>query len=184
MNRFQQDAILITLIDKLREKNSWCGRTHIQEAAYFLETFFNVPLNAEFILHKRRPFSFDLDEHLDILEVNSFVKSVPQPYPFGFRYLSTDLGKKIVEKAPKTLDKFAKEINFVADNFGPKNVLELVRLATTLYLSEKSKLTEDEIVKRIQEIEPGINEKTAREGLKEIKEITEKANNGFALAAR
>jgi hypothetical protein len=35
MKRLKQAAILISLINKLDEKDSWCGETNIQKATYF-----------------------------------------------------------------------------------------------------------------------------------------------------
>ena len=44
MNRLQRAAILLTLLDALRQRGSWCGETHLQKSVYFLEEMCGVPL--------------------------------------------------------------------------------------------------------------------------------------------
>jgi uncharacterized protein YwgA len=62
MKEAQNRAILVTLIKSLRSKGSWCGETHIQKAAFFLQQLTGVPIDFDFILYKHGPFSFDLRE--------------------------------------------------------------------------------------------------------------------------
>lgn len=55
MNRTQRQAILLALIQRLREKGSWCGETHIQKSAYFLQELLGVPLDLNVIFYKHGP---------------------------------------------------------------------------------------------------------------------------------
>ena len=64
MTRLQRVAVLTKLTEKLHESGSWCGETHLQKAAYFLQELFNVLLVYEFILYKHGPFSFALRDEL------------------------------------------------------------------------------------------------------------------------
>jgi hypothetical protein len=49
MNRTQHQAVLLSLIQQLRENGSWCGETHIQKSAYFLQEMLGVPLGLNVI---------------------------------------------------------------------------------------------------------------------------------------
>lgn len=44
MKRLQRDAVILSLIENLRSKGSWCGETHIQKATYFIQELLRVPL--------------------------------------------------------------------------------------------------------------------------------------------
>ncbi len=35
MKRLQRDAVILSLIENLRAKGSWCGETHIQKSNIF-----------------------------------------------------------------------------------------------------------------------------------------------------
>ena len=43
MKRLQSNAVLLSLIDNLQAKGSWCGETHVQKATYFIQELFGVP---------------------------------------------------------------------------------------------------------------------------------------------
>jgi len=179
MKKFQQDAIIITLIDKLEERGSWCGKTHILKATYFLKELMNVPLDAKFILYKHGPFSFDLYDTLDFLVADSLLKSDLKPYPYGARYSTTDLSKKITEKAPKTLKKYGHKIDFVADKLGGKNVMELERMATALYVILNKNDSKENKARRIHELKPHISEEKATVDLEIVYSIIYEASNKF-----
>ena len=37
LKRMQRDAVLLSLMNEMRAKGSWCGETHVQKSAYFLQ---------------------------------------------------------------------------------------------------------------------------------------------------
>ena len=39
MKKLQRDAVLLSLINEMKEKGSWCGETHIQKATSLLRDF-------------------------------------------------------------------------------------------------------------------------------------------------
>ena len=45
-----QQAVLMSLIKKMKEAGSWCGETHIQKSAYFLQALLEVPIEYQFYL--------------------------------------------------------------------------------------------------------------------------------------
>jgi len=70
MNRLKRDVVILSLIENLKKKGSWCGETHIQKATYFLQELFDFPLGFEFILYKHGPFSFDLSDKLTAMRAD------------------------------------------------------------------------------------------------------------------
>ena len=44
MERLKRYAIVLSLIEQLRERGGWCGETHIQKTTYFLQNLLKVPL--------------------------------------------------------------------------------------------------------------------------------------------
>jgi len=134
MKRLQQAAILVSLIEALEEKESWCGETNIQKTTYFLQELMGVPLGCEFILYKYGPYSFDLSENLTHLCADSFLDLEVRDRRYGPSYTSGDMRDYLVNRFPKTLRRYQDKIVYVSDKLGSKHVPELERLATALYV--------------------------------------------------
>ena len=136
MDRLRKAALLTRLIEQLRKEGSWCGETHVQKAALFLQDLMRVPLELEFILYKHGPFSFDLRSELTSLRADELVKLEPQ-WGYGPRIATTDQSGYIQGLFSKTLGKYDERISFIAQKLGRRGVSELERLATAFYVTER-----------------------------------------------
>ncbi len=172
MDRLKRAAVLTRLMEKLREKGSWCGETHVQKASFFLQELMKVPLGFDFILYKHGPFSFDLRDELTGFRADNLIRLEPQ-YPYGPSILPTDLGKKIQEINSKTVGKYEDRIEFIADKLGPKHVSELERLATALYVTQlpNARASVDERSQQLTKLKPQIPLAVARTAVEEVDQI-------------
>jgi uncharacterized protein YwgA len=171
VNHLNRTAVLIDLADQLRKQGSWCGETHIQKATYFLQELLNVPTGFDFMLYKHGPFSFDLRDVLMSLRADGFLRLVPQ-YQYGPSYAPTDQGVEFRDRYPKTLQKYQKKIAFVARHLGNKNVSELERIATALFVTLQSghESVRDR-ANAIIELKPHIDFDSAKAAVIEVDEI-------------
>lgn len=137
MKRLERDAIILTLVEELSRRGSWCGETHVQKAMYFLQEMVDVPTGFEFILYKHGPFSFDLRDELTAMRADRMV---------DLKFLHPCYGPSLepAASAPKVLDlgrgavvDARCAIEFVAERFGDRPVTELERLGTALYVARK-----------------------------------------------
>jgi len=169
MKRRQRQAIILVLADSLKRHGSWCGETHLQKAIYFLEELANVPLGFEFILYKHGPFSFELRDEITAMRADGLMEVLLQPYPYGPSLIPTDSGIKLRQRWPKTLNKYADDIEYISRYIGTKGVAELERLATALYLTKKYP---DKDVKSLahllNSLKPHISVEDAKKALNEI----------------
>jgi len=176
MNKLKRYAILVIVIEKLKEKGSWCGETHIQKTVYFLERLFEDKLNYQFILYKYGPFSFDLHDDLGIMESLGVISVIPTP-PYGSQIAPGKLAKKIKELFPKTLTRIKEKVEFITSKLGSKVVAELETLATSLYVEDKlPKASDPEKAQEICRLKPHVSFREALQGLKEVKQILEEVN--------
>lgn len=173
MNRLQRVAVLTRLADRLRERGSWCGETHLQKATYFLQELLNVPVEFEFILYKHGPFSFDLRDELTAMYADELLKLKPHAPPYGPTIVTTAGGTVIQERFPKTLGQHQSSIDFVADKLGEKGVSALEGLATALYVSKtgRSDAPVAERVKKLNAVKPHISAEQARAFVEEVDRI-------------
>lgn len=173
MNRLQRDVVIISLIENLKEKGSWCGETHIQKATYFLQQLFKIPLGFEFILYKHGPFSFDLSDELTAMRADLLIRIQPQPRPYGPSLVPSNGSKSIKKHFSATLKKYDSNIQFVANKFRDRGVSELEQLATALYVTQEINPNGSSEFRAqcITKLKPHIKMIEARAAVKEVDEI-------------
>lgn len=176
MDRLKKAALLTRLIERLREKQSWCGETHVQKATFFLQKIMDVPLEFDFILYKHGPFSFELRDELTALRADDLLKLEPQ-WPYGPRIATTERSQYIQRIYSKTLARYEDRITFVAEWLGGKGVAELERLATALYITElaHNRASVNERANQLTNLKPHIPPESARAAIEEVDRIIEEA---------
>jgi uncharacterized protein YwgA len=164
MKRLQRAAILLSLAEKLRAKESWCGETHLQKGAYLLQEMLGIPLELEYHLYKHGPYSFELSDELTSLRADRIFDQEVQQYPYGPKLKPGTMADKVKETYPKTLNKYDQAVTFVADHLGDSGVAVLEGLATALYVTKEGKSGEDvsDRAVRLREIKPHVSQEDAR----------------------
>jgi hypothetical protein len=172
MKRLQRAAIILSLIEAMREKDSWCGETNIQKTSYFLQELTEVPLELEFVLYKYGPYSFQLTDELTAMRADSILKLHVRDPKYGPSYLPGDLKDLVLKSFPKTVKLYKDKIFFVAERLGDKGITDLERFATALHVyKEKISNKIDDQARRIHDIKPHITLKSAKEAIADIKEM-------------
>jgi hypothetical protein len=176
MYRIQNASLLLRLIERLREKGSWCGETHVQKATFFLQDLMRVPTQFEFILYKHGPFSFELRDELTALRADGLIDLEPQ-WPYGPRIVPTSRSTYIQGISSRTLAKYNDHIAFVADKLGDKGVVDLERLATALYVTKRAcaGCSAEERAEEFRRLKPHISLQSARSAIAEVDKLVEEA---------
>ena len=179
MKRLPRVAVLLSLVEKLHDNDSWCGETHIQKSTYFLQNLLRVPLELDFILYKHGPYSFELSDEITAMLADNILRVKLRPNPYGPSLLPGAEGRKLIkEKFSKTIKKYDSQIVFVAENLGRERVASLERLATALYVTKEEGEGNVEVrVARICELKPHISEEQAHVAVERVDSICKKAAN-------
>lgn len=168
-SRRRQDALIVALAERLWDRDSWCGETHIQKTAYTAQELAGVPFGAEFILYKYGPFSFDLRDELGAMRANGFI-NLESVLGYGPRLKITDAAhRQLVDRFPKTIGKFAKSLDFVSDRLASKGVGALERSATALWVIQA--MPGAEIIdqaERLVDIKPHVSREAAIAAVTEV----------------
>lgn len=176
MNRLAQEAVVVGLARRLDENGSWSGETHIQKATYLLHELANVPFDFDFILYKHGPFSFELRDELASMRADRLLERQPQPAPYGPRIVVTERGRELEGRLVRTMERYGPRLDWVAEQVGPKNVLELERLATALWITRRSPDADDEWrATELTRIKPHVNRDVALTTVREIDVLLEQA---------
>jgi uncharacterized protein YwgA len=166
MKRLQRAAVMLSLVDKLREKGSWCGETHIQKGAYLLQEMLAVPLEVEFVLYKHGPYSFDLNDQLSWLKADGILVEEIMPYPYGPKIGPGKLAEQVLSMHPKTNALYDAQLQFIADNLGDSKVVVLERIATALYVTKELEGADIETrARRLTELKPHVAVEDAEEAV-------------------
>jgi hypothetical protein len=178
MKRLQRAVILAELAHKMDQHGSWCGETHIQKAAYFLQELVLVPTQYRFILYKHGPFSFDLRDEITEFRAYELFRREPRPVPYGPSLRPTTNAEELKSRFCKTLARFSKHIDFVAEALDGKGVAELERLATALYVTREMPAESLEArAKRIHALKRHVSPELALSAVSEVDEMRREAEN-------
>ncbi len=176
MNRLAQEAVLAGLARRLDQHGSWSGETHIQKAAYLLRELADVPFEFEFILYKHGPFSFELRDELASMRADRLLERQPQPAPYGPRILVTERGRELEQRLARTMERYGPRLEWVAEQVGPKNVLDLERLATALGITRQHPQADDETrATELTQLKPHVHRDAALAAVREIDDLLAQA---------
>ena len=177
MKRTQRDAVLIKLIEAMQARKSWCGETHVQKATFLLQEMAGVQTGFNFILYKHGPFSFDLRDELAAMRADGFLALHMQNPPYGPSIVPEQHAGTLTKRFPKTLRRHKKSIEFIADKLGDQRVVELERLATAFFVSQKlgPKQPEEACAQRINKLKPHISLTEALDAVREVNNWHKKA---------
>ncbi len=182
MKRLQKVVLLTVLAEKLLEKGSWCGETHLQKATYFLQDLLNVPTEFDFIFYKHGPFSFDLRDELTAMWVDGLLELQLRHPNYGPSFVPTERCKKLQNLFPHTLNKYKKELKFVAETLGDKGVIQLEQLATALYVTlEQPDKGLMERAGRVHELKPHVSVEEGKSAIEDLEVIVKEAGSGFDI---
>jgi uncharacterized protein YwgA len=176
MNRMQRTAVILSLIEALRAKDSWCAETNVQKACFFLQELMGVPLGLEFVLYKYGPYSFELTDELTAMRADSLLALRVRDPRYGPCYVPGELAERLVERYPKTVGRFAGQVEFVAQRLGGKKVADLERVATALYVrKEMGSASVHDRANRIIELKPHIPRPEADAAVREVDKMFDEA---------
>ena len=176
MDKLKRAALLTRLMERLRERDSWCGETHVQKAAFLAQELMKIPLELEFVLYRHGPYSFDLRDELTGLRADGLVRLDPQG-PWGPHFVPTEHSAYIQGLYPHTLQQYEGTLTFVAAALGDKGVAALERLATAFYALERPETgdTVEQKVAWIRKRKPHIPVDLATTAFDEARHLVEEA---------
>jgi uncharacterized protein YwgA len=177
MERGQRSAVLLTLLEQLQTHGSWCGETHVQKSAYFAQELLGIPLGFDLILYKHGPFSFELSDELTALQADGLLTEKVRDPRYGPSLLPGPVSEQFLGRFPKTRQRFSPIIQFVAERLARKNVTELERLATALYVKRKHPgvSSQPQLAEAIQSLKPHVSFDDALAALQVVDGMTEDA---------
>jgi hypothetical protein len=177
MERLARSAVLLTLLEELHAHGSWCGETHVQKSVYFVQELLNVPLDFDFIFYKYGPFSFELSDELTALQGDGLLRVVIRDPRYGPSLLLGAASPPFLERFPRTRARYGPAVRFVTERLANKNVTELEKLATALYVRKENpdSRDQDQLAEAIHTLKPHVALDDARAALQAVDRMAEDA---------
>lgn len=177
MEHRDEISLVLRAMSRMWARGSWCGETHIQKNMFLLQELVGIPFQWSFVLYKYGPFSFDLSYLIGEIHGYSLVKLVPQ---WGFRpkIKVTELGEEFYRDQDEVHCKYDKGIEFVTGELGLKNVDELERISTGLYVSLDDEYKNQAVQarsKRLNQLKPHIDLPDASFAIEQVDELISRA---------
>jgi hypothetical protein len=168
MTESQREVLVLDFVRRLKAAGSWCGETHIQKSTFFLQEFMAVPLGFNYIFYKHGPFSFDLNDQLTALRGYGLVE-LRSHEPYGPHLHASGAGERYLKLFSRTIRDYQPAMDFVVCKLASKNVAELEKLSTALYVRLEGP-DEDVAVhaRRIHELKPHVSVPEALAALREV----------------
>jgi hypothetical protein len=174
---YARQAIIISMIEALEARGSWCGETHIQKCAYVLQEGLNVPLDLQFFLYKHGPFAFDLRETLGEMRANLLI-DIESRAPYGSKIFVSEEGRLLRDGFPKTVAAYDRQLSFVSDRLAGLGVAALERLGTALFvLREDHDRSIEAQAQRITDLKPHVNPDLAYHAINQMIELLDDAKD-------
>jgi uncharacterized protein YwgA len=171
-----QTAIILYTMQSLKREGSWCGETHVQKAIYLCQEAIGIPSNFKFILYKHGPYSFELSGHLQGLIADDLISVLPR-FPYGPTLSVTDEGQLLADKVTHNAE-LSQHIAFMSKKLGRKDVVDLEKLATAVYVSRKygSKTPIEKRAEILTSLKPHVSVEAARIAFEEAEAIEDEAH--------
>lgn len=170
MERREREAVIASLVGALRSHRSWCGETHVQKGMYFLQHLTGVPTGFEFLLYKHGPFSFDLRDEITAMRADRLLElDFPRP-DYGPSLKLTPNMEALCRRHQERVAEVRPAVEFVAERFGDRNVAELERLGTALFVLLKNGEEREphRLAHQIVELKPHIDSMEARQAVEAV----------------
>jgi hypothetical protein len=173
MNLNENAAIVVELVRRLSDRGGWCGAAHLQKTACFLKHLTGVPMDFEFILYKHGPFSFDLRSELSYLLAQGLLERELNEPPYGSSLRPGPRAHLLMDRYRGAVERYDRQIEFIAERLADKGVVELERLGTALWVTDAmpEERTPEERAAEMVRLKPHIERADALSAVRDVDEM-------------
>ncbi len=153
---FRKHALILEVIKGLRDNGSWTGKTHVQKTMFLVNEATSVEVPFEFVLYKHGPYSFDIETELE--QMKSYNALAVQPISnYGVELKPSENAELIKSLSPISQPE-KESIGEICHFVGAKGVVDLERLATTVWIRNREHITDhNQVAQRVNALKPHIS---------------------------
>jgi uncharacterized protein YwgA len=131
-------ALVVDLIKRLRERGSWCGETHLQQALFILQDISKSNFGYKFVIYKHGPYSFEFSSELTAMRAAGIIEFQFPREGYGPSIQVTPFGERIYNVNKQNIERYVATNKFLAEWFAASDVRHLEKVATAYYVTKKN----------------------------------------------
>ncbi len=172
--QFDKHALILAVVEGLKQQGSWTGKTHVQKALFLLDASGALQIPFQFVLYKHGPYSFDAEAELE--QMKSYAALDSKTVEGYGVVLSPGANASYVKRLHPLPGADQEAVDFVCRSVGRKTVAELEPLATAAWIRTREAVVEpDAVVERLRQLKPHVGIREAEEADREVRRIFEVA---------
>ena len=173
MEKTEQTAIVLELMNALYSGGSWCGETHVQKCIYLVQEALGVPSEFEFVLYKYGPYSFDLHDLLGEMRGDLLIDRETRSLRYGPTLKPSASGTNFLRRHASANAPYQKAIQLASEQFGGRGVSELERIGTALYVTREGEKEPRARARRLISLKPHVRYEAALAAVEEVDRLLE-----------
>jgi hypothetical protein len=172
--QFGKHALILAVVEGLRQQGSWTGKTHVQKALFLLTASGMSEVPFQFVLYKHGPYSFDAEAELE--QMKSYAALDSKAVEGYGVVLSPGKNAPWIKRGYPLPAAIQEAVDFVCRSVGRKKVAELEPLATAAWIRTREGVVEpDAVVERLRQLKPHVGIREAEEADREARRLFEAA---------
>jgi hypothetical protein len=173
--RFDKHALILAVVEGLRQQGSWTGKTHVQKTLFLLDASGFLKTSFNFVLYKHGPYSFDFVTELEQMKSYAALNCDTAERWHGVR-LSPGMNTPFVKRAAPLPDTTQKAIELACHFVGTKGVVELEPLATAVWIRTREHVVDPEkVALRLHQLKPHVAVHDAQSADREARNLLDAA---------
>jgi uncharacterized protein YwgA len=154
---FHKHALILAIIEKLRARGCRTGKTHVIKGLFLAGAAGEIEQLYDFFLYKHGPYSTDIESNLEQMTSYGGITAEPALDGYGVMLSPGEMAEFVKRRASLT-PKIERAIDHVCRFIGPKNVVQLERLATAAWIRTRERIKDhDAVAARLHELKPHIS---------------------------
>jgi uncharacterized protein YwgA len=167
-----ESAWVLRAVDELRRNGSWTGRTHLHKLLFMADRLLDVAQPFQFELYRFGPYSYELDEHLRLLEGVGLVDREQRREGYGPSYVARQGWESAIAEHLSTGSTDLAKLARIAQELGSLKTADLEVIATCLWAARDEGISDDSaIVDRVLQLKPRYAREFVAEKLAHLKGI-------------
>jgi len=181
--QFGKHALILAVVEGLRQRGSWTGKTHVQKALFLLQASGALEVPFAFVLYKHGPYSFDAEAELEQMKSYAALDSRAVEGGYG-AVLGPGSNAALIQRLNPLPAAVREAVDFICRAVGCKTVAELEPLATAAWIRAREGLVEPgAVVERLRQLKPHVGLREAEEADREARRIFETAEGRLGSSA-
>jgi hypothetical protein len=175
--QFDKHALILAVVEGLKQQGSWTGKTHVQKALFLLDASGRWIVPFRFVLYKHGPYSFDAEAELEQMKSYSALKSDTVEGWYG-AVLSPGTNAPLVKRLSPLPGATQEAVEFICRSVGRKKVNELEPLATAAWIRTREGVVDPyKVAERLLQLKPHVGIRMAEEADREARKILDSAGS-------